>query len=934
MLLGREPETARIDAAIAAARAGGNATLVLVGDPGMGKSALLAESRDRAEAAGLRVLTARGNESEAGLPFAGLSQLIGGAGAGLDEIPETQREALAIALALSPGPAPDRFAVAAGLLSVVSVVAERAGGLLITVDDAQWLDGPSREAIMFTARRLGQDGVAIVVASRPDPPADLEGDALQRIDLGGISAGAAAELLRSSTSGEVGDEPLLRLTEASGGNPLALIETPRTLSGEQLSGRAPLPTPIRPAAAIERSFEGRVASLPEETQRVLLVVAAAEEVDRASLEQALGALGLDASALADAERAGIIEIETGRIHFSHPVLRSVVYHRGVDEERRAAHLALADAAPAGDAGRRAWHHAAAASGFDEDVAAELLAAAEKARERGAPASAGELIARACELTADPDERVRRTLAAVDAFARSGNLLRARSLADAIVGTSSDPDLAADVKRSGAILRMRFGELTLAHQQFIEVADELAERRPQIAARALIEASFRDRMVGDYDELDELAERARMLAMAADPPDDAATGVAELQRAIVSVLTGRGEDAFETMLRREDLILSGDPTIAPEVIIAPVHSSIWIEEFDWAWRMLSKLIDDARSRSALSELIYPLAVAGHLELRVGNLPLSHAHGEEAIRLAQDSRQLPLAALGMGLVAETEAALGLERQCREHASYATAVCDALDATAMGMWGRVGLGLLGLVTGDAEGALGPLEECERAAGDVHASDPRVVQWRANLVEARVRLGRTEEAERTLEPLERAAREIGGAWSRGAAARCRGLLCTEAEVDGFMSVSVEEFRSGQMSFDEGRSALAWGERLRRARRRSDSREHLRHALVLFERCGSKPMADRARRELEATGETVAGRAPELRDQLTPHELRIALRVAEGRTNPEVAAELFVSRKTVEHHLSQVYRKLGVRSRTELARVMAPALPEHPESARALSTS
>ncbi len=811
MLLGRDPETARIDAAIAAAAAGGNATLVLVGEPGMGKSALLAVARDRGNSAGLRVLGTRGNESEAGLAFAGLSQLMAGTGGCFDEIPETQRDALATALALSPGPPPDRFAVAAGLLSVVSVVAEQAGGLLITVDDAQWLDGPSREAIMFAARRLGQDGIAVIVASRPDPPADLEGEALERIDLAGIGAEAAADLLRASALGDIGDEPLLRLTEAAGGNPLALIETPRTLSGEQLSGREPLPSPIRPAAAIERSFAGRVGSLSEETQRVLTVAAAAEDIDRASLIRALEALGLDPASLAEAERAGVVESSAGRVRFSHPVLRSVTYHRGVEEERSAAHLALADAAAPEDRARRAWHRAAAAGGHDEEVAAELIAAAAEARERGAPASAGELTARAVDLTADADERVRRALAAIEDLVRSGDPIRARALAESAAAESgANPDLLADTKRARAMLLMRFGELTLAHDLLLELAAETADKRPQMAARALIEASLRDRMVGDYAELDQLAARAQALAETADPPDEAVVGVAQLQRAIVNVLTGESAKGFAVMQRHEPLMLRGEAGIATETMVAPIHASIWAEELDWAWRMLARVIDDARSRSALSELIYPLAVAGQLELRAGNLALARAHAEEAIALALDSRQLPFAALGMGFAAEIEAAIGLEQQCREHAAQSIAVCDALDATALGLWGRVGLGLLGIVTGDAESAIGPLEECERDAAKVHSTDPSIMQWRSNLIEAYLRVGRTSDAEGKLEGLERAEREIGGFWNRGATARCRGLLGTDAEIDEHFAASIEAFHAGQMSFEEGRSALAWGERLR----------------------------------------------------------------------------------------------------------------------------
>jgi DNA-binding CsgD family transcriptional regulator len=927
MLIGRDQELAEIEAAVRSAAEGRTSSLVIEGEPGIGKSALLAEAVALAEDLGLTTLRAHGVESEHDLAFAGIVELAGPLAEARKRLPPTQRQALATALAEEEGPPPDPFAVAAALLGTISLVADE-GGALVAVDDAQWLDAQSLAAVLFAARRLSHQGVAFLLATRPAPELDFQGERLRRLELSALEEGAAGELLESAAAKPIGPEARSRLLEVAAGNPLALIETPRMLNAKQLAGEEPLPDAIEPGAAIERSLGSRIEALDEPARAALLVAAAAEEIDLATCAAALAALGLDPEDLLRAERAGIVTTDGARVRFTHPLLRSVAYLRADPSERRAAHEAIAAAVSDRDLALRGWHLAKAAEGPDEDVAAILTAAAADSRGRGAVTSAAELDSLAASLSPAPADRVARTLAAADDLARIGALPRAAALLDDVATISGDDVLGLRVRHDRAILSMRLGDLTAGHRLLHEAAALMERLDPAAAATILLEANFRDWMAGDYEALRRTALRAGELAKAGG--SDGLLALVDTQLAIVAVLTGEPVEA-DAISRHERVLVEGVPGVETEAFTAAIHAAIWVEQFDWAERVLAPIVAGARARSALIELIYPLTVLGDLERRRGNLDVARAHGDEAVALAYETSQPQMLALAAGPLALTEAALGMPGSCREHAMTSIALCDEAGALAMSLWGRAALGRSAALAGEWDRALAPLEECEDIAARIGLREPRFGAWAADLIEARIRNDDEAGALRTIEELEVVAEATGGHWPAGAAARGRGLLGPDEELDEHMPAAADAFHRGGAALEEGRTLLLWGERLRRARRRSDSREPLRRAQLLFERCGQRALAERAGRELEASGATVAGRSPEMRDRLTPHELRIAMRVAEGRTNPEVAAELFVSRKTVEHHLSQVYRKLGVRSRTELARVLAPGLPEHPESANVL---
>ena len=457
------------------------------------------------------------------------------------------------------------------------------------------------------------------------------------------------------------------------------------LTAEQVAGSKPLPATIKPGAAIENSFRGRLEELDEATRRALVVAAAAEDVEMSVLVPALEAGGSSQADLEAAEAAGVISTEAGRMVFSHPLIRAVAYHAGSPPERRAAHLLVAGAVPEGDLGRRAWHLAEASLGPDERVASALIEAADSSRARGALASAGELGARAAALSTTPDSQVQRTLLAALDLGRSGDPIRALDLLDAVGAAADDPALNDTVKRVRALLLVRFGQLDLSIQLLLEVAESRAETDPSTAARALIEASLRDRVVGDFSGMHERSELARALAREADPPDPDTIALTEVHGAFADTVVGKeGTDPAGDLKRNEGYLLAGDPLVAPEVLSGALHTGVWLEQFDWASRMLTLVIDEARGRSAVTELAYPLAAACQLEMRRGNLGLARANGDEAVRFAADTSQTLLEAFALGLLAEAEAALGHEDALR-HGEESLAFLDSVGATMISAWPR---------------------------------------------------------------------------------------------------------------------------------------------------------------------------------------------------------------------------------------------------------
>jgi DNA-binding CsgD family transcriptional regulator len=916
MFVGRERERARIDRLLEAARGGVSGALLLHGEAGIGKTALMRWAIGRAT--GMRVLRARGIETESDIPFAGLAELVSPLLDRLDAIPEVQARALRGALALGPATPHDRFTVPAGLLSLLGVGAEEQP-VLAAIDDAQWLDEPSLEAFLFAGRRLEAEGIAMLGSVRDGTTAAaLEVPWLERLRISPLADDEARELLAGTHPERLAPSVADRLVSTAAGNPLALLEIPRQLSDGQRAGREPLEEPLRPGTGVERAFRRALDALDDDARRALLVAATAHTGRLDVIEPALREAGLSATHLAPAENARLIAVSDGEVDFRHPLLRSTAYHATSAAERRGAHAALAATAPEGSP-ERAWHLAAGAVAPDEAVAAALEVAALDARGRGAHATAARDFGRAAQLTPDDEPRARRLLeAAVDAT-RSGEPDRAFALLGDAARLASDPLLAADVQRMTGHVEMRRGSPLVAYELLVAEAERVRSRDPRRAAGMFLEASVTHMLTGDTDALIATAERARALATAADPAVEllATTVIGEAHLVLGDVAQG---DAMLSAC--EPFLLEGDPLAIVEIVGMAAHSSVWIEKFDRAQRIFDRLIAAARDASAVSALIYPLAARADLDFRLGRWATARAEAAESVELAQDTGQLPLLAQSLAALAHMEAAMGAEDECRRHVAEGLELVARFKSDATGTYLQASLGLLELGLGRIPEAIAALEETQRHV-DRLRMQPALVQCTPDLIEAYARAGRREDALGLLERFEERARPTGSRWAQAAVARSRALLGPDEEIRPAFEAALALHEGLPMPFERARTLLCLGERLRRARQRADAREPLRTALETFERLSARGWAERTRTELRATGEQQVRRTETAAEQLTPHELQIAVLVAQGMTNREAAAALFLSPKTIEYHLGQIYRKLDVRGRAQLARLMAMELPE-----------
>jgi DNA-binding CsgD family transcriptional regulator len=915
MFVGRERERARIDRLLEAARGGVSGALLLHGEAGIGKTALMRWAIGRAT--GMRVVRARGIETESDIPFAGLAELVSPLLDRLDAIPEVQARALRGALALGPATPHDRFTVPAGLLSLLGVAAEEQP-VLAAIDDAQWLDEPSLEAFLFAGRRLEAEGIAMLGSVRDGTTAAaLEVPWLERLRISPLADDEARELLSGTHPERLAPSVADRLVSTAAGNPLALLEIPRQLSDGQRAGREPLEEPLRPGTGVERAFRRALDALDDDARRALLVAATAHTGRLDVIEPALREAGVSAAHLAPAENARLIAVTDGEVDFRHPLLRSTAYHATSAAERRSAHAALAATAPEGSP-ERAWHLAAGAVAPDEAVAAALEVAALDARGRGAHATAARDFGRAAQLTPDDEPRARRLLeAAVDAT-RSGEPDRAFALLGDAARLASDPLLAADVQRMTGHVEMRRGSPLVAYELLVAEAERVRSRDPRRAAGMFLEASVTHMMTGDMHALIATAERARALATSADPAVELlATAVIGEAHLALGDLEG---DALLTVC--EPYLLEGDPLAIVEIVGMAAHSSVWIEKFDRAQRIFDRLLAAARDASAVSALIYPLAARSHLDFRLGRWATARAQAAESVELAQDTGQQALLTHSLAALAHVEAAMGLQDECRGHVADGLALVSRFQADALGAYLHGALGLLELGLGRVREAIAALEESQQI-GDRLQTQPSVTMTTPDLAEAYARAGRRDDALALLDGFEEAGRRAGSRWTEAAAGRLRALLGPDAEVRPRFEAALAVHENLPMPFERARTLLCFGERLRRARQRADAREPLKEALETFERLGARGWAERTRTELRATGEQQARRAETAAEQLTPHELQIAVLVSQGMTNREAAAALFLSPKTIEYHLGQIYRKLDVRGRAQLARLMAMELPE-----------
>lgn len=914
MLVGRGMERAAVDGALEDARRGRSRAVVFTGEPGIGKTALLAYAREAG--ADLRVLAVAGVESETELPYAGLHALLRPVLDLVGRIPEHQAAALEAALALRASDQHDRLAASAGTLSLLAEAANEQP-LLVLVDDAHWLDRPSAQAIAFAARRLAGEEIALLATVRPGEEGSFELRGLTEHRVPPLDEREAVELLEHRHDG-LNAVVARQLAAATGGNPLALVEVPSLLSPEQLGGAEPLREPLPVADGIRAAFAGRLGRLDEATRRSLLVAAAGVGEPVRIVRDAVARFG--GGPLEPAEAAGLVELDGRIVAFRHPLLRSAVHDGASPAERRAAHRALADAYhAAGDTDQQTWHLAAAADGPDEAIAAALEAAGERAVERGGYASQSRALERAAELSVDDDARARRLHAASRAAYWGGLIGHAVVLAQRALPLARDPLVRADLRHLLAVISdfhagYRGDPITVEELEREASALESVDAERAIGLLGVV--LQRRRMRLEAEAAVQVAERRLALAAAVD-----GERVIRSKQDLVQALCLAGRAAEAASLQEDVLAERERQDKLPTYASQAAEPLLWLERYDELRALLARSVERSRAEGNLLRLAFDLTNLGALELRVARLDSAEAAAGEALLLAEHIGMDYLVACNHAALAGVAARRGRGEACRRHAGEAARLGRELGDELVAAEARIALGLLALAEGEPEEAIAQLEPVAELARRSGVREPSVLPYAADLVEAYARAGRHADAAAELERHLELARPTGRRWALAAAARCEGLLAADdAFADAFERALALD---GASPFERARTLLAYGERLRRANRRRDARAHLREALDAFDAIAAAPWRERAAAEMRATGETVPSRAPRGRESLTPQELQIALLVAEGKTNREIGASIFLSPKTVEFHLTRVYRKLDIHSRAELIRSFAAGREE-----------
>jgi DNA-binding CsgD family transcriptional regulator len=909
VLQGRRNECEALDRQLQRVRAGQSWVQVLRGEAGVGKTTLLAYVAEQASEC--RLARVAGVESEMELAFAGLHQLCAPMLEGLEALPNPQRDALRIAFGMQDGAAPDRFIVALAILSLLAGAAE-VQPLVCLVDDVQWLDRASTQTLAFVARRLLAEQIAIVFAIRePNDVNELSG--LPEMVVGGLADGDARSLLAAAMPGRLDERVRDQIVAETRGNPLALVELPRGLTPAELAGGFGLFDARPLASRLEETFVQRVRALPRETQRLLLVAAAEPVGDVSLLWRAAESLGIRGEAGKRAEEAALIDLGI-RVRFRHPLVRSAAYRAADFRDRQEVHRALAEAIdPETDPDRRAWHRAQAASGPDEAVAGELERSADRAQARGGAAAAAAFLARAAELTPDVAGRGRRALAAAQAkFDAAASDAALELLATAELAPLDELQRARleRLRAEIAFARTRGADapaLLLAAARRLEPLDAALARETHLEA---IAAALYAGRLGDGPDVHEAAEAARAAPPAPQPPraidlllDGLATRFTEGYRAGVPPLRS-ALDAFrhvEGLTARDARWLW---------LACRVARNLWDDEL---WHLLvTGGLRAAHETGALRMLPIALTYRASVHVHEGEFSAASSLIEEADAIIEATEMAPLKVASLTLAAWR----GKEPQALELFE-----AGRREATARGE--GMGLTILDWATALLYNGHGRYAEALTAAQrSCQQDDAGLFAWAlVELIEAGVRSGATDATADALDRLSERTQASGTDWALGIEAGSRALLSDGRDAELLYREAVERLAGSRGVVDLARAQLMYGEWLRRENRRVDAREQLRVAYERFDRIGAEAFAERARRELVATGETAPRRTEETRDVLTPQEAQIARMASDRQTNPEIGAKLFISPRTVEYHLRKVFTKLDISSRKELRGALA-ALP------------
>jgi DNA-binding CsgD family transcriptional regulator len=897
MLLGRNSELGLIDQLVDEIRAGMGRALVLQGEPGIGKSALLDHAAARA-GRGTRVLRVAGFEGEAEMPYSALHLLFRPVIDRIDVLPQPQAAALRGAFGMGPAVGVDRFLVGLATLTLLSELATELP-VLCLVDDGQWVDTPSAEAVRFAARRIEHDPIGLLVATREGGRLPFHWQApteLSILRLQGLPSEAATALLAREAP-ELPTRLRNQVLAVADGNPLALLELPKTAGEDDAPGTGLLPITDR----LQRAFKGQIDRLGEEAQLLLVMVAAESAGDLGTVMRAAGSLGVPLTALADAERAGLVVVTRGSVRFRHPLVRSAAYHGVLFTQRRAVHRALAEILEDSDPGRWAWHLAAAAYVPDERAAVALEGTAERAALRGGQATAAAAYERAAQLSGDGTARLRRLAAAAVAALEAGQFERADELCTA-ARLADDPLVLARLASVRGELEFERGNPLDAARIMIDGAAKIAVGEPVEAARLLVDAAY---YAGHGVDLPLAGEAVALLDTLRLPPDHGFEPYIQQSHAFHHIITGEAADhALFSALR---------PTSALEQT--------------WTARMLNVLGQAAAALEVSSDMIARTQEEGmfaHLanalfhqacaKALLGRHQAATVTAEASLTMATETGQASLAAYLRGLLAWLAALKGEDERCHAFADEAIRYAQdhgtppsAADAT----WA---LALLDLGHGRYESALSRMEN--RWPGWPYNS--AWIRSTADHIEAAVRAGEPDIAARLLGELERHTRRLLDPCAPAIVGRCRALVGPVDQAEPHFVTALRPGPGDDRPFERARTLLAYGQWLRREHRKAEARVQLRAALESFRRTGATLWASRAQAELRATGDRSDALAPEpgLAARLTPQELQVVRLAATGATNRDIGAQLFLSPRTVAQHLYHAYPKLGITTRTELARL------------------
>jgi DNA-binding CsgD family transcriptional regulator len=900
MLLGRRNERDALDALLDAVRLGESRALVVRGEAGVGKSALLEYLVE--SASGFRIERAVGVEGEMELPFAGLQQLCGPMLERLERLPGPQRNALDVAFGRSVGEAPDRFLVGLAALSLASEMADDRP-LVCIVDDAQWLDRESAQALAFVARRLEAESVALVFAVR-EQGEELKG--LPELLLRGLNDADARALLELVLPGPVDERVRERIVAETRGNPLALLELPRGLALGDLAGGFGLPDTTPLSDRIEESFRQRLAPLPASTRQLLLLAAAEPLGDPVLLFGGAQRLGIGPDAADAAKLEGLLEVGS-QVTFRHPLVRSVVYRAASPHQRREVHGALADTTdPDADPDRRAWHLAQATLGPDEAVAEQLERSADRAQARGGFSAAAAFLERAAVLSPAPGRRAERALAAGRAKRLAGSPQAASTLlARAATGPLNERDTALLRRLQGQIaLDLTRGDDAVA--LLLDAARRLEPLDAVLARETYLEAVWAATVARRGGRMLEVAQAVRAAPPAQQPPQSA-----DLLLDALAVRFTDGYAASATILKHVLVAFRDDDDRNERDVRWPWQTDTVAAELfdDETWRVLAiRHVQIARDTGALGVLPQALTVLAALRILEGNFDFAAGLIEEADVISDATGNARIASARLLLAA-----------CRGDQASAALLIEARAREAIALGEGMALTISEHASVVLNNSLGRYEDAVRAAqhAQEYPDDLFSVWSLPELVEAAVRAGRTEIAADALESLSERAGAAATNWAFGVEARSRALLSEGQAADGLYREAIEMLSHTRVRIELARAHLVYGEWLRRERRRTDAREQLRIAHEMFSEMGAEAFAERAALELRATGEHARKRTADTRGQLTAQETQIARLAADGHSNPEIGAQLFISPRTVEYHLHKVFTKLAIASRGELQHVL-----------------